>query len=170
VHQLFINNRYSALLHWMAVPLAVLAMMGFARRFPRAVKALIALAVVMMLANVISLSAKKTHYVAAGNWLAQHAKRNTDVYFDDYRIAWYAGWGYTKLGVGSREEALHGAHAATLRYLGLEAKPDEPWLLDWLARYPERRVLAQFANRKGATVVIIGSCADAPSAPLCQTP
>jgi len=167
IQSLFINSRYSALLHWMAVPWAVLAVTALAQRFPRAVKAMVAVGVVAMLVNVISLSAKKTHYVDAGKWLAQYAERTDDVYFDDYRIAWYAGWGYISSDV-TRDDALNGARAATLRYVGIEARPDEPWLVQWLARHPERRVLAQFANRKGATVVIIGRCADAPGAPVCR--
>jgi len=171
IQALFINSRYSALLHWMAAPLAVLAVMEIARRFPCAIKAMVAAGVVAMLANLISLSAKKTHYVAAGNWLAQHVERTDDMYFDDYRIFWYTGWGFSAFsGAVTREEALNGARAATLRYYALEAKPDEPWLIDWLARHPGRRVLAQFANRKGATVVIIGTCADTPNAPVCQAP
>jgi len=169
IQSLFINSRYSALMNVMAVPLAVLAMMNVARRFPRAVKVLVAACVVVMLVNVISLSAKKTHYVAAGQWLAQHVERTDNIYFDDYRMSWYAGWGFMQSPM-TREEALSDARAATLHYFALEAKPDEQWLIEWLARYPERRVLAQFANRKGATVVIIGTCVDTPTAPVCQTP
>jgi len=167
----FINNRYSALLHWMAAPLATLAIMAVAQRFPGTRKLLVAVGVVVMLANVISFSAKKTHYLDAAAWLAQHAERTDDSYFDDYRIAWYASWGYGSEEPGlSRTAALSEEHAARLRYYILEARADEPWLLAWLARYPERRVLAQFANRKGASVVIIGTCADTPKAPVCQTP
>jgi len=167
----FITSRYSVLLHWMAAPLATLAIMAVARRFPRTRKLLMAVGVVMMLANVMSFSAKKTHYLDAAAWLAQHAERTDDSYFDDYRIAWYAGWKFLP---GSlqlpRTAALSEEHATRLRYYILEARADEPWLLAWLARYPERRVLAQFANRKGASVVIIGTCADTPKAPVCQTP
>jgi len=169
VQALFINSRYAALLNWMAVPLAVLAILGVARRFPRAVKMMVVASVAMMLVNVISLSAKKTHYIDAGNWFARHVERfDDDIYFDDHRIAWYAGWGYRGAPL-TRESAL-GEAAAGVRYYALEARPDDPWLAEWLARYPERRVLAQFANRKGATVVIIGRCAETPTASVCQMP
>jgi len=171
VQSLFVNGRYASYLNLLAVPLATLAAMTLAKRFPRAGKALVVAGVVVMLTNVISLSAKKTHYIDAARWLAQYAERTDDAYFDDYRMSWYAGWGF-KHGSTTlpRAEALGEEHAASLRYYLIEAKPDAPWLAEWLARYPERRILAQFANRKGASVVIIGTCADAPTAPVCQTP
>jgi len=166
---LFINSRYSALLNLMTMPLAVLATHSMASRFPRTARLWLVAGVAMMLVNVISLSAKKTHYIDAGNWFAQHVERfDDDIYFDDHRIAWYAGWGYRGAPL-TRESAL-GEASADVRYYALETKPDEAWLTDWLARHPGRRVLAQFANRKGATVVIIGTCADTPTAPVCQAP
>jgi len=169
----FINSRYISYLNLLAVPLATLALMEFAKRFSRAGKVLVAVGVVVVFANVISLSAKKTHYIEAAQWLAQHANRTEDAYFDDTRISWYAGWGVLHIHGETgllREDALSEEHAARLRYYIIETKPDEPWLIEWLARYPERRILAQFANRKGASVVIIGTCADTPTAPVCQAP
>ena len=40
-------------------------------------------------------------------------------------------------------------------YFVIEAEEDEPWLQSWLGAR-QRKVLAQFANRKGDTVLIIG--------------
>jgi len=170
--KLHVYGRYVGFLNLLAVPLLVIATMALAKRFPRAVKALVAVSVVVMLANVISLSAKKTHYIEAGAWLAQQVEQaKATHYFDDGRIAWYAGWGYqpsrNRL---SRTEAMSDAQLGNFHYYAIEARADEPWLLDWLTRHPDWRILAQFANAKQATIVILGTCSDTPAAQVCQQP
>ncbi|MBT8765603.1 hypothetical protein [Metapseudomonas boanensis] len=154
VQQFFINSRYTSFLNLLAVPLAILAMAELARRFPRGIKVLASVAVVVMLANVISLSAKKTHYVEAGHWLAQNLQRSDTIYYEDPRIRYYAGWGYHTPGM-SREEAMSDEHVAEFRYYAIEVKADEPWLKPWLDKHG-RRILADFKNAKGATVLVIG--------------
>jgi len=168
--KLFVYGRYVGFLNVLAVPLIVMAVMAVAKRFPRAVKALAAVCVVLMVANVVSLSAKKTHYIDAGNWLAQQVEHAQAAhYFDDGRIAWYAGWGYQPINKNlSREQAMSDAQIGRFRYYAIEARADEPWLVDWLARHPDWRILAQFVNAKRATIVILGTCADTPTAQVCQ--
>ncbi len=107
-----------------------------------------------MLSNVISLGAKKTHYVAAGAWVAQHIEADAPVYYDDARMAYYAGRGYPEQTL-SRDQAMSPGAALKYRYFLLEAEADEAWLQAWLEKN-QRRVLAQFANRKKDSVLIIG--------------
>lgn len=154
IHEQFINSRYLSFLDLLVVPLAVLALVLFAERFPRMGKAVVVLALLVMLDNVISLGAKKTHYIEAGNWLAAHVERTDAIYYDDSRIAYYAGWGYPQQSV-SRDQAMSPAHAAQYRYFLIEAEVDEPWLQGWLNQQ-HKRVLAQFANAKGDTVLAVG--------------
>ncbi|MFZ6046094.1 hypothetical protein ACFW0H_08210 [Pseudomonas sp. CR3202] len=154
MQQMFINGRYVSFLNLLAVPLAVLAMQALSRRFPRAIRGLVVVAVLVMLGNVISLSAKKTHYIEAGHWLAQHIERTDAIYYEDPRIGYYAGWGY-RLPSLTREQAMNDEHFAEFRYFLIEEKADEPWVQKWLARR-ELKVLAQFANKKNATVLVIG--------------
>jgi len=170
--QLFVYGRYVGFLNVLAIPLIVMAAMAIAKRLPRAVKVLAAVCVVIMIANVVSLSAKKTHYIAAGNWLAQQVEyAQAAHYFDDGRIAWYAGWGYQPTNKSlSREEAMSDARVGSFRFYAIEARADEPWLRDWLARHPAWQILAQFSNAKHATIVILGTCTDTPTLSVCQQP
>jgi len=169
----FVYGRYISLLDVLVIPLLVMALMALTERFPRAIKLLVVAGLVAMVANVVSTSsaAKKTHYIEAGQWLAQQTQHaHAQHYFDDGRIAWYAGWGYQPTNRQmSREDAMRDERVGSYRYYVIEARPDEPWLTAWQARHPDWRVLAQFANRKGATIVVLGTCAATPAAPVCQT-
>jgi len=51
-----------------------------------------------------------------------------------------------------------------LRYLVFEEKNDSPWLIAWFKKNPDYKILAQFANTKGKTVLIIGDCGENPVA------
>ena len=150
----FINGRYISLLVLMLVPLLALAMSLFSGRFPRLAKGVAALALLMMLANVISTGAPKTQYIEAGHWIAAHTPPDAAIYYEDGRIAYYAGRGYT-LSDLTREAVMDTALARSYRYFVVEAKPDEAWLQTWLQTH-QAKVLAQFANRKGNTMLVIG--------------
>ncbi len=150
----FINSRYVSFLDLLVVPLIAVVVLAFAGQFPRLAKALVVLALLVMLDNVVSLGAKKTHYIQAGHWLAANVERTDAVYYDDGRIGYYAGWGYL-LPAQSREQAMSAESAEQYSYFVIEAEEDEPWLQSWLGAR-QRKVLAQFANRKGDTVLIIG--------------
>jgi 4-amino-4-deoxy-L-arabinose transferase-like glycosyltransferase len=154
INEHFINSRYASYLHLLAAPLLSLGLLAFARAYPRLVRAVVVLALLVMLDNVLSFGAKKTHYVEAGRWLSEHVVRTGEIYYDDSRMAYYAGWGYPPMAM-PREQALSTEHAGEFRYFLLEAERGEPWLEDWLVR-EQRPVLSQFANRRGDTVLIIG--------------
>lgn len=152
LQQGFVNSRYVSYLNLLALPLLAFALVGFVRRFPRMGKLLAVLLVVQMLDNVISLGAKKTHYIEAGHWLSQHATRDMAIYYDDPRIGYYAGFGY-RATKQSLDQAL--AEPQNYRYLLIEADGDEPWLLEWM-KQRDLRVLVRFANRKNDAVLVIG--------------
>lgn len=154
IQQGFINSRYVSYLHLLCVPLFSLALLSFHGRFPRLSRILVGLLLLTALANVISTGAKKTHFIEAGTWIAENIEQRSDVYFEDARVAYYAGWGYpySKL---SPEQAMQPEQANAFAYLVVEIQPDEAWLNDWLAAN-QRRVLASFANRKGKTLLVIG--------------
>lgn len=153
VNAQFMNGRYLSFLNLLVVPLLAVALWQFAQAFPRLGKAIAVLGMVVMLGNVVSIGAPKTHFVDAGQWVAGHIDAQAPMYFEDGRIAWYAGRGYPP--PTAPREAAMGPAAAQYRYFALEAKPDEPWLQAWLAAHGQR-VLATFANRKGKTVTIVG--------------
>ncbi|WP_230679642.1 hypothetical protein AB4P97_26425 [Pseudomonas sp. A1230] len=154
IKQQFMNARYMSFLNLLFVPVLAMGVAAFAREFPRLGKGLVVLALLVMLSNVISTGAGKTHYIEAGRWMSSHVEPDAPTYFSDGRISYYAGRGYV-LPVLTQEEAISPAHAGDYRYFVIEAKGDEPWLNEWLAAH-KLRILEHFANRKGATVVVIG--------------
>jgi len=154
IKQQFMNARYLSFLNLLFVPVMAMGLAAFVHQFPRLGKALVILGLLMMLANVVSTGAGKTHYVAAGRWASSHIERGVPTYFEDGRISYYAGRGYVLPSL-TREEAMSPTHAAKFRYFVIEAKGDEPWLVEWLAAH-QMHVLEHFKNRKGATLVVIG--------------
>ena len=154
IKQQFMNTRYLSFLNLLFVPVLAMGLAAFVREFPRWGKWLVVLGMLVMLSNVISTGAGKTHYVEAGRWMSSHVEPGASTYFEDGRISYYAGRGYV-LPVLTQEEAMSPAHAGDYRYFVIEAKGNEPWLNDWLAAH-KLRVIEHFANRKGATVVVIG--------------
>lgn len=154
IKQQFMNSRYMSFLNLLFVPAMALALLAFVRQFPRLGKVLVAVSLLVMLSNVVSTGAGKTQYIEAGHWLAQNVDPQTPAYYEDGRIGYYAGRGY-QLDIPAREVAMNAEHAGNYRYFLIEAKADEPWLLSWMAEH-NTRVLARFANRKGAAVLVIG--------------
>src|SRR5690606_17801873 len=151
IQRQFIHSRYVSFLNLLAVPLVAVLLASLAERHPRLGRAFLVLALLVMIANVVSLGAKKTHFVDAGQWLAQNTPASAATYYDDGRIAYYAGRGYPFS--PPQQAALEQPEA--FEYLLIEADGDEPWLLEWLAQ-KQLRVLARFANRKDDAVLVIG--------------
>jgi hypothetical protein len=154
IKQQFMNTRYLSFLNLLFVPVLAMGLAAFVREFPRCGKWLVVLGLLVMLSNVISTGAGKTHYVEAGRWMSAHVEPGAKTYFEDGRISYYAGRGYV-LPVLTAEEAMSAAHAGDYQYFLIEAKGDEPWLNEWLVAH-KLRIIEHFANRKGATVVVIG--------------
>ncbi len=157
----FITTRYLSFLNLLLVPLVGLLALLFARSHPRLGRALLSIGLLFVVANVVSFGGRKTHYVEAGHWLQGHVQADSRIYYDDLRISYYAGFGYPLEQAVARETAL--TDPAGYDYLVIEAKADEPWLQEWLAEH-DRVVLAEFANRKRKTVLVIGH-AEAQSSP-----
>lgn len=150
----FMNTRYLSFLNLLFVPVLAMGLAAFVREFPRCGKWLVVLGLLVMLSNVISTGAGKTHYVEAGRWVSSHVERDAPTYFEDGRISYYAGRGYVMPGL-TQAEAMSAAHAGDYRYFVIEAKGSEPWLNEWLVAH-KLRIIEHFANRKGATVLVIG--------------
>ncbi|KXU38610.1 hypothetical protein AXE65_00145 [Ventosimonas gracilis] len=166
-YHLFMNGRYTSYLNLLAVPVATLALMNVAERFPRAVKLLVVISIGVMIANVISLSPKKTHYIEAANWIKQNElpdEASKAFYFEDGRIAYYAGWSYVFPYDQSAEQILNDKNTKQgFSYFVFEENPDTPWLLAWFKQHPGYKILAQFSNGK-KNLLIIGNCEENPLA------
>lgn len=150
----FINSRYTSFLNWLAIPFVTLLLLSFSKEYPKLSRFLLAISLVVMLDNVVSFSAKKTHYREAGQWLAGNVPKNEQIYYEDERIRYYAGWGYSMDQV-PKAAALSPEHVGEYRYFVLEGKADEPWLREFLTQQ-HKRILTQFSNKKKNTVLVIG--------------
>ncbi|MCM2265308.1 MAG: glycosyltransferase family 39 protein [Desulfuromonadales bacterium] len=151
----FMNSRYTSFLNWLAVPLVVYLLLAFVREYPRLARVVMAVALVVMVDNVVSLSAKKTHYRDAGIWISRNLPTDATVFYDDERIRYYAGRGYSMDQTVTKAMAMSPENAGRYRYFAVEEKADAPWLQGWLTQQ-NRRVLARFSNAKGAAVLVIG--------------
>lgn len=154
IKEQFMNTRYLSFLNLLFVPVLALALAAFVRQYPRWGRVLLVLGLLVMISNVVSISPGKTHYVEAGKWMAANIEPGAPAYFEDGRISYYAGRGYA-LTTLTREQAMAAEHADDFRYFLIDARGTEPWLNEWLVEH-KQRIIARFANRKGATVLVIG--------------
>lgn len=154
VHNQFMISRYESLLAVLAVPAVVFALRDFIVNYPRAGRVLLAVVLLVMLDNVISLGAKKTQLVEAGHWMAANVPIGDPVYYDDVRISYYAGRGALRQPY-PREAAMSAEHVGNYRYFFVEARASEPWLQEWLKKH-QKQVLASFSNAKGESVLVLG--------------
>lgn len=150
---LFLSSRYVAFAGFLLLPRVALGLSLMAQRSPRSRIALVALTVLMALANVVSFSAPKTHLRDAGHWVGEHLPKTASVFQDDNRVSYYAGWGYGN-------EALDRGHALALTGKGAY----EYFVLDLKRKAAEQLPelqkqglvpLAEFHNRKGETYVVL---------------
>ncbi len=88
----FLAGRYVGLILLFSTPFAAAGIAQIAARFPRWRWLLIAMMVTTMLANVVSSSQGKTHFVDAGHWLSANVQESPRVYIDSGRTAYHAGW------------------------------------------------------------------------------
>ena len=147
----FVNGRYASMLAWLSVPFIAVLLMEFAQRSPRLGKLLVALAILFMFANVISLSAKKTHYKEAAQWVESNLDPSVRIYFQDARISYYAG----------RRVPSYTYPAQTAIYqvsnqfdcFVLEITESDPALKDFVSK-DSMQALASFENRDGAVITI----------------
>lgn len=154
VNMHFINGRYISFLHVLSVPFLTMALMRFTRQWPRFSKIVIAMTVLVMVGNVVSLGAKRTHFLEASAWLTSHSRSTDPIFYEDIRISYYAGRGVPEALI-SREEALTADSAARFRFFVLTSRAGEAQLQQWMAEN-KKRIVEKFSNSKGDTVTIIG--------------
>lgn len=152
-HEHFVVGRYASFLSLLAVPLVSLALARFGQAYPRLGKAMIVIGLLMMLANVVSLSPKKHHYVDAGVWIEQHVAPEARIYYEDRRISYYAGRAMPSANYHAQmaltEAAVH------FDYFVLHSDLQDP-VLDQAIGQEGLRVLATFSNSAGDTVSVLG--------------
>lgn len=151
INQQFIISRYLSFLNLLAVPFIAVLVAACAQKWPRMTRPFVVVALLVMIANVVSMGAKKSHYVEAGSWLSAHASAEAHIYYDDGRIAYYAGRGYPIS--PPLQVALQAPEQ--FDFLLIESDEDDAWLANWLDQH-DLRVLKRFSNRNNDTVLVIG--------------
>lgn len=90
----FLAGRYVSPLILFAAPLVGYGLAALIKRFPFWRWPIVALALLIMVGNVLTLSPGKTHYIEAGRWLSSNATDSPRVFMGSPRTAYYAGWQY----------------------------------------------------------------------------
>lgn len=165
-HQFFLVGRYVAMLNLFAVPAVAIGFMALARRFPRWRPFMIALALITMLANVISLSENKTQIIEAGGWLKAARIPVTNIYVDNPRVSYYAGLGYVAAGQRKlpRTDLAKAVAENRFNMVVMDGSRTERAELDaWLADN-NLRVVKKFSN-KAENVVLVTIPANAYTSP-----
>ena len=150
----FLAGRYVGLVLLLAAPFIGTGLWLLIQRYPRWRHVIVGVAVLAALANVVSTGQAKTHYVAAGSWLAENATESTRVYVESGRAAHYAGWYKIKPTERNRREELAvEVRQGSYDLLVLEVSRKDPPLDDWLAR-AGLRVVQRFEHPNRDAVVI----------------
>lgn len=101
----FLAGRYVGPILLFSVPFVTAGMYGLLQAFPNKHIAIIGLALLMALSNVISTSPGKTHLVDAGHWLKANIADPSTVYIDSHRTAYHAEW--LKIQTMKRADRIH---------------------------------------------------------------
>lgn len=150
----FLAGRYVGPLLLFAVPFAGFGLWRMVERFPRWKPFVLALAVLIMASNVISLSPTKQHFVEAGQWLAGNAEDTPRVYIESVRTAYYAGWRIRpRLVPQDRQNIEAGLREGKYDIIVLEVSRKEPDISPWLAAMGLVRVI-DFIHANGDAVII----------------
>jgi len=150
----FINSRYTSFLNLLVVPLLTMALILFCRSHARWSRIVVLVLLLLMLSNVVSRGPGKTHYLEAAAWMAENTRADDPVYYEDARIAYYAGRGYPMTDV-TAQQVMSADQAPEFRYYVFTHQPNDDTLQPWLAKQ-RKQLVRRFTNRKGETVLVIG--------------
>ncbi len=154
-HQFFLVGRYVALLNLLAVPVIAAGLAALMQRFPRWRGLMLTLALLTLLANVLSFSPKSTQIIDAGKWLAANRVAASRVYVENPRVAYYAGLGYAATGRNRLERDALASAVAENRFdmLVLDVHARDAGIDEWLAAN-HLQMIQRFANKGGNAVIV----------------
>lgn len=152
-YQFFLVGRYVSMLNLLAVPVAAAGFALLMQRFPRWRGLMVALALLTMAANVVSLSPRKTHIVEAGRWLGANAADSSRVGVDNVRLAYYAGWRASRALTLDRPALADALAQKRIDMVAIEAPRKDADVEKWLAEHGLKAV-QRFANKVGDSVIV----------------
>lgn len=138
-HNFFMLGRYVSLLHWLLVPFFALGLHRAWIWRPRWRIPTIFLALVVCIANIVSLGPRKDHVAAVAAWLAREAQDPVQVCLNDARIAYYAGWFLNRSRITKDVNALLSESNCSVLVVETDGKHLEQLAVDLRARgYAEK--------------------------------
>lgn len=150
----FLAGRYMAALLLFAVPFAGYGLWLLLERYPRWKLPLVAAAVLLALANTVSLAPGKRHFTLAGEWLAQNATDSPRVYIESARSAYYAGWRFSgRSDPAQRPQLIEQLKQGRYDLIVLEVSRKEENFSDWLNTAGLREII-RFHHPNRDSVVI----------------
>jgi len=142
----FINSRYISMFLLLSIPIMSVAIHGVKDKWPKLINIFVIVSVLFMFANVITTSTKKTHYLEAAQWVKDNTEFSDKIYYDDSRVAYYAGRGYPDL--PAVEEVLESkSHKENYEYFVIESDVDDKFFLDWIEKN-NFKILSEKTNGK----------------------
>ena len=151
--RLFLTGRYVSYLNLLAVPFVAYGGVLMIRRWPRLQWVLVVVAVIAMLANVVSLSERKPQFRNAGEWLSQHAPEPDRVYVEGRRVRYHAG--YPIVAELAPEAAMKAPYRGRFHLFVVEWDADDhpESVSAWLAKH--RMSLVTRFDGPGADVLVL---------------
>jgi hypothetical protein len=155
MYNLFMSSRYEVFLNILTIPLIAVGLKEMFETWPRWRAVFVACLMVTALANVVSLSPKKTQYRQAGQWLAAHPEISTEAYIDDPRVRYFAGHavkidGRDKLEPEEIENALG---SGKFEYVVVSMARDDAAKAEWIG-LPDIEEMMRFPNEAGDAIAI----------------
>ncbi len=150
----FLAGRYVAFLALLATPLTGFGLHLLFKSYPKWKIPLTLLAVVIAIANVVSTSRGKQHFIDAGAWLAENVVLSDRVYNESSRSAYYAGWRYKADNARElRPQLADAVRRHEVDVAVLEVSSHEPLTPETIASMGLREV-KRFTDPNGDTVIV----------------
>ncbi len=154
--QFFLTSRYVVLLNVLALPVVILGVRRLWRCAPKWRWALVVVAVLAALANVISTSPPKTRYVDAARWLGGQTYVQAEIYFEEQGVAYLAGMNPVLASTGAIPERADLADAIAegrFRLLLLRGTQGDDEVETWAASQG-LRLVERFSDGSRRTVLV----------------
>ncbi|MBM4181921.1 MAG: hypothetical protein FJ209_10280 [Betaproteobacteria bacterium] len=150
----FLAGRYVGPVLLFSVPFITAGLALTLDRWPSWRWVVVGMSILLALANVISTSPSKVHFVEAGQWLATHTHASNSVYIDSERTAYHAGWlRKTVAERNHRDNILRAVDAGSHELYVLELSRKDPQDEAWM-EVAGLRVIQRFGIRGKDEVLI----------------
>lgn len=156
MHNLFMSSRYVIFLNILTIPLVAIGMQRIFELWPRWRVTFIICLVLAALANVVSLSPKKTQFREAGQWLKSHPELASGTYIEDPRTRYFAGptFNRPKKPLLSPKEISNAIVQGEINHLVIYLPHRDTEKTEWLDSL-DLEEISRFSNKSGDAVVVL---------------